>query len=179
MTTRTQRFYQRQEAMNEDDRSEGCSSFDDVDGSNNADSDFSTSNNSRSVSVSFGTVTLREYERKLDQNVDVDLGLTLGWRFSEHEPVDIDSLTPERDYREAGSTSEGERAQILLANGYSKRQLRSALRRKHREMGDNESSPLSIPKSILSIPVRMMRSVSKKTKKLALSGFSDEQSFLY
>ena len=118
-------------------------------------------------SVSFGTVTMREYERQIDNLADVDLGLTLGWNFQEHSPKTVDEFSSSSDNhhqqrRYMEPTSEGERADILLENGYSKRQLRSAIQRRHRRMDSDEI--VSMPKSVKSTPTRVLRKVYKGVK---------------
>jgi hypothetical protein len=128
--------------------------------------------------VSFGTVTLREYERKLNVQADVDLGLTIGWKFLQHPPIDVDSFTRDRadqKYRGAESTSEGERAKLLLESGYSKRRLRSAIRRRHRQLDD----AMRIPHSILSGPSRIVQKISNVAKSLLPSYSVEDTIFFY
>lgn len=143
----------------------------------NSSSHSSRSHSSTSTSqrgVSFSTVTLREYERKLNVQADVDLGLTIGWKFFQHSPMDVDSFTRNEDeYREAKLTSEGERAELLLESGYSKRRLRSAMRRRHRQMDggnddyddtdSNHKEPsIRIPQVIWSSPSILCHKIFKK-----------------
>jgi hypothetical protein len=135
-----------------------------------------------STRVSFGNVTIREYERKLDEKATPTLGLTLGWKFIEHDPIGVDTFKSDKsEYREANTTSEGERADILLANGYSRRMLRKALKQKKREddADDNEDgTKRSMPKSLLCLPSRMMRSIAKKMV-IAPSSVADDTDMHY
>jgi hypothetical protein len=120
----------------------------------------SNSSNTSASNVSFGTVTLREYEREIDKQADVDLGLTIGWKFHEHSPMDVNEFSPA--YREIEPTSEGERASILLENGFSKRQLRSAIRQRHRHLDRDDD--VSLPKAVISVPTLVMQKISKGFK---------------
>ena len=144
------------------------------------DSEVSTSTASSTTStVTFGTVTIREYERQLDSNTDVDLGLSIGWKFRQHGPVDVDMYEdPEEDdgcHRDAFYTSEEERARILLASGYSKGQLRKAFRRKY----DGDEDLVEMPYIIRSLPSQMMYSISNRfsssKKQKILQKFAEEQ----
>lgn len=121
------------------------------------------------TSIRFGNVNIREYERKLDPNADVDLGLTLGWRYNEHQPQHLDKVhkddnnhnTDNREFLYGETTTnpmtEMERAEILLASGYSKRQLRSALHKQH------EGDP-KIPATLQSRLGTMARSLKRGVK---------------
>jgi hypothetical protein len=74
------------------------------------------------------------------------------------------------EYREAELTSEGERAELLLESGYSKRQLRSAMRMRHRQLDDNDSYSNNeamrkrIPSVILSGPARIGQKIADRAK---------------
>jgi hypothetical protein len=185
--------YQQQEAMIDDQyrfRTKGnIETPSDINRSTGSFSTTSSSNSSGNTTnhvVSFGTVTLREYERKLNVQADVDLGLTIGWKFLQHPPIDVDSFTRNEDeYREAESTSEGDRAQLLLNSGYSKRRLRSAMRRRHRQMDDGDSTSTNyksmiLPHAILSGPSRIFHKISNGAKWLLPSpSLVEEPNFLY
>jgi hypothetical protein len=145
-------------------------------------SEASTTSSTTST-VTFGTVTIREYERQLDNcNTDVDLGLSIGWKFRQHGPIDVDTYNKYssnkqddgESYREAIYTSEEDRARILLACGYSRRALRTAWVRKY----DGDEDSVEMPYAIRSLPGRMMYSISKKNrskKQKILQKFAEEQ----
>jgi hypothetical protein len=138
---------------------------------------------STTSTVTFGTVTIREYERQLDNcNTDVDLGLSIGWKFRQHGPIDVDTYNKYssnkqddgESYREVVYTSEEDRARILLACGYSRRALRTAWLRKY----DGDEDSVEMPYAIRSLPDRMMYSISKKIrskKQKILQKFAEEQ----
>ena len=114
--------------------------------------------NGKAPSLRFGNVTIREYERKIDTATDVDLGLTIGWKFEESKPVDLDHLENSRksirkSYADPDLTDEMDRANILLAAGYSKDELRSAIEVKYAGVKD-------------SFKVRFQRVIQKSKKKL-------------
>lgn len=119
--------------------------------------------------VSFGTTTVREYERKLDRpNSDTALGLTIGWRYIQHEPVTVDIFKGEDEgFREAEMTSDEDRATILLENGYSKRELRAALKHQWELSGNNQSSVMLKP--LRSVPTSLAKKILKGTKQFLLS----------
>lgn len=135
--------------------------------------DSSDDNSNHHRDVSFGTITVREYERKLDRaNSDTTLGLTIGWRYIQHEPVPVDSFKGEdEDFREAEMVSDDDRARILLENGYSKRELRAALKHQWELSGDNQRSVMLKP--LRSIPTKLARKISKGTKHFLMSSISD------
>ncbi|OEU07053.1 hypothetical protein FRACYDRAFT_252155 [Fragilariopsis cylindrus CCMP1102] len=141
-----------------------------------------TNSNSNNASihstVSFGTVMIREYERKLDTYSDCYLGLTIGWEYTELEPTDMHKIAVKEDYGEAELTTEVDRAKILLAAGYTKQGLRSALELQHRGGSKDASSGLARNtqtrnlldktfefKRVLKNPRQMMKRVSGTTKK--------------
>lgn len=134
----------------------------------------SADSTSSSNSVSWGNVSRRVYEREIDYQADIDLGLTIGWKFNELSPVDLNSFTQEDEYREAEIMSEGERAQILLENGFSRRQLRSAIKRTHRRLDKDVSS---LPKAVLSAPARILKNVSKGAKRILLSPMTEDSTY--
>ena len=121
-----------------------------------------TSSNSSigsSNSVSFGTIHMREYEREILPESDVDLGLTLGWQFQEHAPIQVDEVASR--HHDIEPKSEGERVNILLESGFSKRQLRSAIKERHRRINSDD---LRIPTSVTSTPTLVLRKVAKGVK---------------
>jgi len=155
----------------------------------------SSSSNSSSV-VSFGTVTVREYERKLldttdceysNVNGNVNLGLAIGWEYMELEPIDVHSIPTKIYFAEAELTTEVERAKILLATGaYTKQELRSALESKNRRprsggknngnANNNNTDPLvddnkkvASLKRVYKRPGRMIKRVSGKLSSLFIS----------
>mmetsp|Transcript_13212 Transcript_13212/g.14156 ORF Transcript_13212/g.14156 Transcript_13212/m.14156 type:complete len:224 (+) Transcript_13212:41-712(+) len=154
----------------------------------------SNSSNSSSV-VSFGTVTVREYERKLldttdceysNVNGNVNLGLAIGWEYMELEPIDVHSIPTKIYFAEAELTTEVERAKILLATGaYTKQELRSALESKNRRRSggknngnanNNNTDPLvddnkkvATLKRVYKRPGRMIKRVSGKLSSLFIS----------
>ncbi|KAL3914129.1 MAG: hypothetical protein SGARI_000289 [Bacillariaceae sp.] len=103
---------------------------------------------------------MREYEREILPESDVDLGLTLGWRFQERTPMQVDEVST--GYRDIEPISEGERVNILLDSGYSKRQLRSAIRERHRRM--NSDDGVKMPKSVASTPTLVLKKVARGVK---------------
>ena len=127
-----------------------------MDSSNNSSSSSVASSNS----VSFGTVTMREFEREIAPESDVSLGLTIGWKFHEHTPMPVDEVRS--SYREIEPKSEGERVNILLDSGFTKRQLRSAIRERHRRMHSEDD--MKLPKSVTSAPTLALRKVAKGVK---------------
>jgi hypothetical protein len=135
------------------------------------DSSHDRSNHYRDVS--FGTTTVREYERKLDSaNPDTALGLTIGWRYVQHEPVTVDFFKGDDEgFREAELMSDEDRAIILLENGYSKRVLRAALKKQWERSGEYQSMVMLKP--LRSIPTRVARKISKGTTHFLMNSTSD------
>ena len=144
----------------------------------NSNSKINSNNASIQSTVSFGTVMIREYERKLDTYSDCYLGLTIGWEYTELEPTDMHKIAVKEDYGEAELTTEVDRAEILLAVGYTKQELRSALDLQHRGGSKDASSGLARNiqtknllnkkfefKRVLKNPRQMMKRVSGTTKK--------------
>ena len=157
-----------------------------------------TRSNNCSV-VSFGTVTVREYERKLLDATDceysivsgnVNLGLAIGWEYVEFEPIDVHSIPTKTFFVEAELTTEVERAKLLLATGaYTKQELRSALELKNRRRsgggsGDNnngnannnnsdpfvdDNKKVTTLKRVYKRPGRMIKRVSGKLSSLFIS----------
>jgi len=77
--------------------------------------------------VRFDTVAIRKYERLLDVgNSDIDLGLTIGWRYEELEPVSLNSIEP-KDSHEIAEKNPRQRASIFLAWGYTIEELQNAI----------------------------------------------------
>ena len=144
----------------------------------NTNSNSNSNNASIHSTVSFGTVMIREYERKLDTYSDCYLGLTIGWEYTELEPTDMHKIAVKEDYGEAELTTEVDRAKILLAAGYTKQELRSALDLQYRGGSKDASSGLARNtqtrnlldkkfefKRVLKNPRQMMKRVSGTTKK--------------
>ena len=144
----------------------------------NSKSNSNSNNASIHSTVSFGTVMIREYERKLDTYSDCYLGLTIGWEYTELEPTDMHKIAVKEDYGEAELTTEVDRAKILLAAGYTKQGLRSALELQYRGGSKDASSGLARNiqtknllnkkfefKRVLKNPRQMMKRVSGTTKK--------------
>ena len=109
----------------------------------NSNSKSNSDNASFHSTVSFGTVMIREYERKLDTYSDCYLGLTIGWEYTELEPTDMHKIAVKEYYGEAELTTEVDRAKILLAAGYTKQGLRSALELQYRGGSKDASSGLA------------------------------------
>jgi len=163
--------------------------------SSSSNSKNSSKSSSSSSVVSFGTVTIREYERKLldttdceysNVNGNVNLGLAIGWEYIELQPIDVHSIPTKVYFAEAELTTEVERAKILLATGaYTKQELRSALELKHRRSGsggnnrgnaNNDNDPLvddnkkiAPLKHVFKRPGQMMKRVSVKFSSLFIS----------
>ena len=144
----------------------------------NSNSKSNSDNASFHSTVSFGTVMIREYERKLDTYSDCYLGLTIGWEYTELEPTDMHKIAVKEDYGEAELTTEVDRAKILLAAGYTKQGLRSALELQYRGGSKDASSGLARNiqtknllgkkfefRHVLKNPRQMMKRVSGTTKK--------------
>jgi len=71
--------------------------------------------------VRFDTVAVRKYERIIDvENSDIDLGLAIGWRYEELEPVSLDSI------QIAEATDPVQRARIFRTWGYTEEELQNA-----------------------------------------------------
>mmetsp|Transcript_13838 Transcript_13838/g.30935 ORF Transcript_13838/g.30935 Transcript_13838/m.30935 type:complete len:194 (-) Transcript_13838:864-1445(-) len=77
--------------------------------------------------VAFGTVAIREYERQIDIDADVPIGLMIGWDYTELQPIGIDSM-PCKDccYQVAEKTTELKRADILFETGFTREELKLA-----------------------------------------------------
>lgn len=123
--------------------------------------------------VSFGTTTLREYERKLDSaRDDTALGLTIGWRYIEHEPVPVESFRRgDKDFGKARMISDVDRANILLKTGYTKRELRAALKQQ-RERNPDIGGTIML-KPLRSMPTILAKRVSKGTKHFLVGSISN------
>jgi hypothetical protein len=107
-------------------------------------------------------------------NSDTALGLTLGWRYIEHEPIPVDSFEgSEGHFREAEIISDANRARILLETGYSKRELRAALKRQSGRNPDVQSSFILEP--LRGRHTKMVNKISKGTKHFLKSFISEYQ----
>lgn len=87
------------------------------------------------VSVSFGSVVVREYERVID-STSIYMGLALGWNFNESGPMPVEEKGPKPKIKVAKDpageesrmkrTNGSERYGMLLRYGYNQKELRKA-----------------------------------------------------
>lgn len=89
------------------------------------------------VSVSFGSVIVREYERVID-STSIYMGLALGWDFNESSPIPVDDDTSPSPKGGGGKAPHGgdesrmkrtngsERYGMLLRYGYAQKELKQA-----------------------------------------------------
>eukprot|EP00536_Pseudo-nitzschia_multiseries_P005811 jgi/Psemu1/13643/gm1.13643_g len=129
------------------------------------------SNDGRSSTVCFGTVTIREYERKIDVVGGMDLGLAIGWNYVELEPVPLDSIEAKDSYGPAELKDEVQRAYILMATGYTRGELREALNFKlQRNRRGSEDTKVAFSK-ILRKPAKMMKMISGGARRFSVPSF--------
>ena len=85
------------------------------------------------VSVSFGSVIVREYERVID-STSIYMGLALGWDFNEAAPAPVQDKSPKTkvseerggDESKMKRTNGSERYGMMLRYGYKQKELRKA-----------------------------------------------------
>jgi hypothetical protein len=88
-----------------------------------------TSMSSQKSSVSFGTTKVWEYDRVFGDLPHVSVGLSVGWRYKQRDPVPVESYEHTKKTMNGPlnePTSLSERYSILKVFGYSHRQLLAA-----------------------------------------------------
>lgn len=119
--------------------------------------------------VRFGTVAIREYERRIGvENRDIDLGLAIDWAYEEGEPISLDSIEPKESYQIAEAIDGMQRARILMASGYTDEELQAAIDARHEQQN---ARAIARAKKRVSIPNMFRKPVRMMKKRLSLQGF--------
>ena len=108
------------------------------------------------MSVTFGSVQVREHERVLGSpNTDAQAGLSLGWNYVQHEPISSISFKERRDEIQFQPTSLSERLDLLRRYGYTIDELENSEKQKKYELSSFRQIKKSCSKLLRSS--RMMK----------------------